>query len=93
MKPEDFDEALTALDDAFAEKDNCKSWEYVAMAIGGHLHTIRTALRIAKAVCGEPSERAMEVGINQFYRKDIFKAMRDQMIKEAAGHYIEGHLG
>lgn len=36
--------ALEALDDAFAEKDNEKSWQYVALAIGEHLNTIRAAL-------------------------------------------------
>ena len=41
--------AAAALDEAFAEKDNCKSWEYVAIAIGGHLETIRAALQPAQS--------------------------------------------
>lgn len=43
----DFKTALSALDDAFSEKESLKSWEYVAIAISSHLGTIRAALENA----------------------------------------------
>ena len=50
VSKEDAEKALVALNDAFAEEANYKSWEYVAIAIGGHLKTIRTLLRAAAGV-------------------------------------------
>lgn len=79
MKPEDFDEALKDRPSPKIQKSLAPEW-YVK-----HYDTISAALRIAKAVCAEPSEMAMEAGMNEFYRKDVFIAMRDQMIKEAVG--------
>ena len=50
VSAEEARDALDVLNEAFAEKDNCKSWEYVALAIGEHLETIRKLLneRIGK---------------------------------------------
>jgi hypothetical protein len=44
MTPSQRQNALEALNSAFDEKDNYKSWEMVAIAIGAHLGTIRECL-------------------------------------------------
>lgn len=89
MKPEDFDDALKDRPSPKIQKSLAPEW-YVK-----HYDTISAALRIAKAVCGEPSKSACYAGTtrpaddvdNVMYGMyvGIFKAMRDQMIKEAVG--------
>ena len=58
-----------------------------------HGKTIKFALRLAKAVCGEPSEGMIEVGEKEFMavrdsknlEKIIYKTMTQQLIKEISG--------
>lgn len=108
MKPEDFDEVLDSMPltlpsgDDYRFEEMCHEGKVVLRWVYDYANQIRTALRIAKAVGGEPSEKAIESGMSDLYEsfswpeevddgdlfkasESLYKAMRDQMIKEAVG--------